>query len=833
MYPNRTKPNLIDFCKDYTLFRASWVYECLQSIPFNAAVATRFLDYYNTTLQFHSTLGYLKAPPTGYQRPPFDVNQALEDIKQNVTTGVYKNQYEFEARLQLLVTQLRDTHVILNAGALAAFSFVGSHGLVSASIDGKEAPQVYLDQDLYRAWNDGDGASPIAEINGVDVIDYLTRFAERNSVGYLEPHADWNSIMDSPARTIQGYLSTFQSATLYPGDDTWSDALNFTLKNGTTIDTYWWAFCIDCTDTGPLTTGGDFYNYFVLGFLPDSYQSDDPWWPIWEQNDSTPSNTSSNETLVAFCALGHPSTPNWCFESDGAYPNNPFIVQPDLSTFKGGIVSGYMFDDEGVSTAVLSIPSFYQSGNDISEFQQSIKDFIDQASQTQASRIVIDLQQNLGGLTFLAYDTFKQFFPGFNPAGASRQRSHDLSNILGEAYTGWWNKPETNHTDNWQYAASEWVITNRLNWATREFFSSWKEFYGPEADNGDEFSASQGYNLADELFDFAAFTGVPLGYDPKLKVNDTKPWDEQDIVILTDGLCASACAQFVDFMSQAGVRSVVVGGEPKTGPMQAVSGSRAAAAYSTDALDYDFGEGLSEMPVDRPDVSLKLPNRNDTGMWIQYAGFSIRHQVHENDFTPLQFMYQAADCRIYYTLDTIYNMTQLWRYTARAAWDDPSLCVEDSTGYPTARNTTTSKDPPSISPGHSQAFVFESFSTASFPDNSTFILIDGPTNVKTKSGEIVPCPANNACSSGGACSNMMIPCSGVQVPISACLPTCNPGIGPKGGCAGKNTYCEPDNNSESKALNDPGNGGSNAVISTGHCKMYQQEGAIQCPAKKS
>jgi 3-dehydroquinate dehydratase len=78
------------------------------------------------TLQFQSTLGYLKAPPVGYQQPPFDFNQALEEIKQNVTRAVYKNQYEFEAQLQLLVHQLRDTHVILNAGALSAFSFVGS-----------------------------------------------------------------------------------------------------------------------------------------------------------------------------------------------------------------------------------------------------------------------------------------------------------------------------------------------------------------------------------------------------------------------------------------------------------------------------------------------------------------------------------------------------------------------------------------------------------------------------------------------------------------------------------------------------------------------------------
>jgi hypothetical protein len=185
---------------------------------------------------------------------------------------------------------LRDTHVNLNAGALSAFCFVSSFGLVSASVDGKQAPEIYLDEDLYRAWAiDGDGASPVIHINGVDVIKNLEYFAERNSAGFLEPHADWNAIMNSPALDIQGFLSTFQSAKLYPGDDTFGDALHFTFKNGTTLETVWWAFCVDCLETGSLTTGGDFYNYFVLGFQPESYQVGAQWWPTEVEEESPPS----------------------------------------------------------------------------------------------------------------------------------------------------------------------------------------------------------------------------------------------------------------------------------------------------------------------------------------------------------------------------------------------------------------------------------------------------------------------------------------------------------------------------------------------------------------
>ncbi|RYO31759.1 hypothetical protein AA0111_g4700 [Alternaria arborescens] len=802
----------------YTLFRASLVYECLQSVPLNPAVAMRFIDYYNMTLQFQSTLGYVKAPPTGYQRAPFDIEEALQEIKQNVTKAGYRNQYEFEAQIQLLVNQIRDTHVVLNSGILSAFSFVGSYGLASASIDGKQAPDIYLDEDLRKAWETGEHkASPVTHINGVDVIEYLETFAEQNSEGFLEPHADWNAIMNNPALDIQGIPSTFQSANLYPGDGIFSDALNFTLQNDTVVKTVWWAICVDCEDTGPLTTGGDFYNYFVLGNLPESYVEGGQWWPTMKDESQPPSNDSDSSfnftaVLEAYCTEGASSNQNWCMDSHGAYPNNPMTTQADLSIVGGGIVSSYMLDDN--STAVLSIPSFFQDGQDISSFRQAVHDFVGNASQRQASRVIIDLQQNSGGLVLLAYDTFKQFFPSFEPNGASRQRSHELSNILGEAYTEWWNRSGHNQPENSHLAANEWIVTNRINAATGEDFASWSEFYGPEASNGDRFSGSQRYNLSDQSFDYAAFGNYPYGYNPDEPITDTlPPWAPEDIVILTDGLCASACAIFVEFMTyQAGVKTIVVGGQPKPGPMQAVSGSRGAASYSSDALDEDFEAGLKYLSVDKPEVALQLPDRTDSGIRIDYAGFTIRNQVRGTELTPLQFQYQAANCRIYYTLETIYNSTKLWSYTARAAWDDPTLCVQNSTGYPTARNETSVKLPPSAA---SVAPATYDFSPLPFAENITFELLDSTMIEKRRAGQIRVCTQNDACS----CHPLVLQCPGGPKTVQACLPKCkvtshNPG----GDCPGTGDFCSTSGVSSMKIYEQSTYGGTNYREWDGYCK---------------
>jgi mannose/fructose-specific phosphotransferase system component IIA len=49
-----------------------------------------------------------------------------------------------------------------------------------------------------------------------------------------------------------------------------------------------------------------------------------------------------------------------------------------------------------------------------------------------------------------------------------------------------------------------------------------------------------------------------------------QPYAAEDIIILSDSICASACAMFMEMMHhEAGVRTVVAGGLPQNGPMQA------------------------------------------------------------------------------------------------------------------------------------------------------------------------------------------------------------------------------------------------------------------------
>jgi hypothetical protein len=245
----------------------------------------------------------------------------LQRIQNQINANLYANQYDFEADFQLLTYALHDSHVYLTSGVLSAFSFGSPYEIVSVSIDGKQAPKVYITDDILNGPKQDFAPSAITSINGTEVNQFLSKYAALNSWGYVESHAEWNALTSNPTFDIQGGLTTFSGAgTSYPGDK-----LTYTFENGTSLDTVWLAIYNEVANyTGPLTTGGDFYNYFVLGLLPASF---DPTTII-------PPTFSDDTTNVST---------SWNEGSYGAFPEHVDILQRNLGVLRGGLVTGYLY----------------------------------------------------------------------------------------------------------------------------------------------------------------------------------------------------------------------------------------------------------------------------------------------------------------------------------------------------------------------------------------------------------------------------------------------------------------------------------------------------------
>lgn len=121
------------------------------------------------------------------------------------------------------------------------------------------------------------------------------------------------------------------------------------------------------------------------------------------------------------------------------------------------------------------------------------------------------------------------------------------------------------------------------------------------------------------------------------------------------------------------------------------SGTRGAESYSSSLLDSDISYAAS---INATAASL-LPQNRDIEFYITYAGFNLRDAVRKNDPTPLQFQNLPADCRIFYTKETVYNFENLWNYVIDAMWRNPSLCIA---GSATPFEASTASNSPAAPP---------------------------------------------------------------------------------------------------------------------------------------
>lgn len=228
---------------------------------------------------------------------------------------------------------------------------------------------------------------------------------------------------------------------------------------------------------------------------------------------------------------------------------------------------------------------------------------------------------------------------------------------------------------------------------------------------------------------------------------------------------------------EAGVRTVVAGGRPTYGPMQSPAQSRGARMYRTDELDAVIDKAREINDTARA----LLPNRTiNRDFHVTFASINLRDEVRQGENVPLQFLYEAANCRIFYTPQTWYNYSALWRYAADAIWTHPALCVNGPVDYhaATAGNLSGIKTPPSMAPDQNVQ-----------PDMIDITISFGGTPGKnaTASGFVITIPDDSRrlnTVSGQSCSTGICPghFSCEQVPLydkgnlvqkKQCVPTCS------------------------------------------------------------
>ncbi|OCK80288.1 hypothetical protein K432DRAFT_353352 [Lepidopterella palustris CBS 459.81] len=701
---------------------AQVAYDCLNSVPIDVDGDLTQIAELKVFLEWQTNLQYFKNPPPGYTEKPVDILGGLDQISAKVKSGGYKSDYAVQTDIVALLNQGYDNHLFYAPDMLGVFGFQRSFTLVSISTDGIALPEAYVFSDLLKLQQGAKFTpSPVNTINSQNATAYLSNVALQNT--YHDADVRFNALFLNQALISTGSNSvgTF-FAGIYDGPST-----NITFKNGTAWNSPNIAN-VRANFTG-VNNGSAFFQKFCEG-------------PVSTTSTATAAATSTPAAASSTVKAPAPSATN--------YPE-PVVIHSGLA------IGGYYLNGTGYEdVAVLTIPVFEPKGTSddpIVEFQDVLREFLADATSDKKQYLVIDMRGNGGGNTILGFEVFKQLFPTIVPFGASRYRAHDAFEIIGSIAaelvsnaTFIEENPDVYQKIMSGYGSFNYKASLDVN---NQPWKSFDAFYGPQVVYGDNFTNIWRYNFSDPYS--TSYPSFSLtGYINNTKVGP-QPFKAENIVILQDGYCSSTCAIFSELMREQGhVQSVAIGGLPTNAPMQAVGGTKGSLTFSYPVLQ-QFASGLIEFAASRDNKTAAQLNSTVLGTLAYPKQLFKRAMQDENGAlgqinaadnlrkgdtsqTPLEFVYEAADCKLFYTADMYLDVTKVWKAVANAKWGN-GTCVPGSTGAPS-----------SISGG-----VYNNTNTGN-STNSTAPY----TPMCGKLGYGYPCPSPNAASAWGVPSLTML-----------------------------------------------------------------------------
>jgi hypothetical protein len=209
------------------------------------------------------------------------------------------------------------------------------------------------------------------------------------------------------------------------------------------------------------------------------------------------------------------------------------------------------------------------------------------------------------------------------------------------------------------------------------------------------------WNLSDVYTPFASGGINITGYGPLANASSTAPpFAPENIVLLTDGYCASTCTIFSELMTkQAGVKTIALGGRSNEDPIQAIGGVK-----GVNNLAWTYINELAERTLKLASPakisavnSSKLPALANPpnavfGRAAGTPGVNVRDGLPMNDTgVALQFIYEEADCRLYYTPEMTVDASAMWKAAADAQWGASGKCIGgEGYGKRTVNQATTS-----------------------------------------------------------------------------------------------------------------------------------------------
>ncbi|KNG45576.1 peptidase s41 family protein [Stemphylium lycopersici] len=634
---------------------AQMAWDCINDVPFNSSSAKRLISSLRPYINWQSTLETLKNPPAEYVekvQPPVDILAGLDKIDSDIDAGNFKNEYDFGWTLYSLIQSAHDGHFTYVPDSVGAiFNWGRPIPLVSVSEDGEQLPSIFVFADVLGMQfnNISYTPSPVVQIDGQDAIEFLETLSQ---LGQLQDRdALYNNVFYELAQISLGSMGsgtgTFtgggRGRWIYPGATT---TLTFANGSSYTMENY----ARPSIPFRNIVTGEDLARkWFSFGSIGSMSVQSEP------------------RAQAAAAAVEITS---------GASPGFPTPV----AAGPANLINGFYINAPGYEdVAVLQVPNFVGSSYAEVPFQQLTRDFLPKALADGKTKLIIDLQANGGGTILQGYDLFKQLFPDMEPLGTNRLRAHEAVDLIGQSFSAFASKFPRAYRSNRSiaFAQGSYFDYHSDMKADGTPFTSWDEKLGPHEVNGALYTTEARWNLSDVYIPYNSGGIHVTGYGPLANITGPPRFAAENIVLLTDGYCASTCTIFSELMTQqAGVKTIAMGGRSNKNPIQAIGGVKGVNNYQYGFIQQNAQYAIQYNASLKSSI-LEQDYHNDL-VFLRSVGTGVnsRDGLRANDTSgiALQFIYEEADCRLYYTPEMTVDITSVWQAAADAQWGN-GKCV--------------------------------------------------------------------------------------------------------------------------------------------------------------
>ncbi len=615
-------------------------------MPVDAARDYAQIEHLIPYLQVQSTLGYLKNPPAEYLLPGVDVIGGMRQIQDKLVADAYESQYDWSLDVANIFWQAADGHFAYGPPLLHVFRFAPNMPLISVSVDGVQLPKVYFKDDLDKSRDSNYEVSDIVSIDGQPIVEYLEALS-RSSLSQ-DPDAKYNSLFGSIPLSSAGDGNGFAvgSAVALP------DQSLASFSNGSTIPF-----------NNVAVVGQSLVNITDGTDLHLAYEIPPPPSPTTPTPPQTANSTFPNTTTTAVPSSSPSAAPAPLPTVEGY----PYPVLKHANNYLAGY---FLNDTEHADVAVLAIYAFEldpenPNVDDLQELRRVVRIFLEACQEAGKTKLIIDLSANGGGLIFEGFELYRSLFPQSVPFDGSRFRATDAFDFIGQALYGSTEGTEL-FGDN---------LDGHLN-----LYPTWESLYGPAAFSQDNETELLRYNFSNPSLTGGDAPFLISGYNlsdtpagPAVPAPGHGGGDGRHLRVHVHHLRRPDDAP--------GRRSHHRPGRPphRRGPCRPL-----AASKGSQVLKFSIIREFTTIAAQSSNLTTLpagLPSREDPPLVsnADYGSFNMRnaYAVDRPDM-PLQFVYEAANCRRFYTSDTLADMTTLWGSLADVAWHG-AKCVSGST----------------------------------------------------------------------------------------------------------------------------------------------------------